>query len=147
MGIGDNSRLAVQITQNQVGGLASHAGDFEQLCHGPRYFSLMVVQQVLGSGMQVTGFGFTQTAGSDHGFDFLRLRLGKGFQGREEAVQILGDNIYPLIRTLGRQPGSKQQFIILLILQGTDGIRIFLLKQSDSSFRPFLWCQHHGKLL
>ena len=41
MRVRDNRGLVIQVTENQIGGLAADAGNFEQLLHRAGHFAVM----------------------------------------------------------------------------------------------------------
>ena len=61
----------------------------------------------------------------------LRSGLCKGFQGGEALEQGGGDLVHSGIGTLGGQADGEQQFIIFLVLQGTDAIRVQCFQPVD----------------
>ena len=141
MGVRNNRRLAEDVAENQIGGFAADPRDFDELRHRARYLAVVVLKQILCGGVDVARLGIAETAGTDDFLDVLRLCVGKRLESGELAVEILRDDVDTGVRTLGGQPGGKQQLIILLILQGADGVRIFLFQQNDGAFRPLLRCQ------
>ena len=80
VGIGDDGGLPIDVAQDQVGGLAADAGQFQKICHIVRHFAAEVGQQHLGAGFEVTRFGAEQAAGLDAFLNRLERGFGKAFE-------------------------------------------------------------------
>lgn len=102
----------------------------------------MYFQQIDRGGVNVPRLGVAQPARADDLFNLSLRGEGEGFQRRKFRIQILGDDIYALVRALRRQARGEQQLIVLGILQRTDGVRIFPLQPLDSGAGALFWGQH-----
>ena len=102
----------------------------------------MYFQQIDRGGVNVPRLGVAQPARADDLFNLSLRGKGEGFQRRKFRIQILGDDIYALVRALRRQARGEQQLIVLGILQRTDGVRIFPLQPLDSGAGALFWGQH-----
>ena len=67
----------------------------------------------------------------DVGLHVGRLCLRQGLQGGEAGEEGGGHLIDPLIGALGGEAGGKEQLIVLLVLQGTDAIRVQFFQPVD----------------
>lgn len=144
--IGDDGRLVKNITENQVSGLSTNTGDFQQFLYRAGDDAVVVLQQILRGSMNVACFGIAQSAWADNFFDIRGLGLREGFQCRKDAVQILCDDIHAGVGTLRGKTGGKQQFIILFIGQCANGVGIFLLQQDNGALGAFFGCQYSNLL-
>ena len=134
MGVGDNGRLAEDVTQNEVGRLAAHAGQAQKISHVVGHLAAKVGQQHLGAGFEVARLGAEQAAGLDAVLNVLHRRFGKAFQRRKTDKQVFGHDIDARVGALGRQAGGKQKFIIVGVLQRAGGVRIGLPQQVHGRF-------------
>ena len=134
VGIADISRLTVDITQNQIGCFAAHTGKGRQLLHGSRNFSVMIHQQLLGTGHNIPRLSVVESAGMNIVADLCGICLSKAFQRRKALIQSGGDFVDPFIRTLGRQAYRKQELIVLRVLQGTKTFWIEFLQRFNDAF-------------
>lgn len=144
--IGDDGRLVKNIAEDQVSGLPTDAGDFQQLLHCAGDDTVVVLQQILCGGVNIARFGIAQSAGANDFFDLCGFGLREGFQCRKDAVQLLRDDIHAGVGTLCGKAGGKQQLIILFIGQCANGIGIFLLQQDNGALGAFFGCQYHNLL-
>ena len=131
VGVADVARLAVHVPQDQVGGLAAHAGQPQQVLHIVRHPAAEIRQQHLRRGHDIPGLGPPEAAGADVFPHLLRAGGGKGLQGRKPGKQRRGHLVHPGVGALGRQAHGKQQLIVLSIVQGTRRVGIQLLQPPD----------------
>ncbi len=110
------------IPQHQVGRLAAHSGQLQQLLHGAGDLSSVIPQQHLGGPHDVPGLGPEKASGVDVLFHLRHVGPGQVLQGGESGVQGGGDLVHPLVGALGRQTHGEQQLIVLFIIQGADSI-------------------------
>ncbi len=137
---------AVHIPQNQVGRLAAHSGQAQQILHGVGHPAAVLAEQHLGAQHHVTAFRPEKAAGVDVLAHLVNVRLGKALQGGEPRVQGGGDLVHPLVGALGGQAHGEQQLIVLLILQGAEGIGVQLLQRVHNG--PHVgFCRHLSHLI
>ena len=67
-----------------------------------------------------------------YGLHVGRLCLRQGLQGGEAGEEGGGHLIDPLIGALGGEAGGKEKLIVLLVLQGTDTIRVQVFECLDN---------------
>ena len=128
MGIADIALLSVDVTQKQIGGFPSHAGQLQQVIHIVRHLAVEVGKQHLGGQNNVSCLVAVKTAGMDKLFHVRDVSLRKGFQCGVLFKQCRGDHIDPGIGALCRQPDGDHQFIVLAVVQGAGGIRVGFLQ-------------------
>ena len=133
----------VKVSQQQVRRFAPDPRQLQQLFHAVGYFPAVLVQQDNGALDNVPGLGAEKAAGMDQFLYFGDVGFGKGLQRRKAGEERGGNLIHPFIRTLGGEPDGEQQFIILPVIQGTDGFRIFRQQTPDDFIDLFL-CAHQG---
>ena len=145
MGVADHGGLMVNISQQQIGRFPAHAGQLQKVVHIVRHFPVKVAAEHLTGQHNVTGLMAVETAGPDIFLHFGNVRVGEIVQGGEPLKQRRGDQIHPRVGTLGRQPHGNHQFIILLIVQCTQGIGVGDFQCFDDASHPFI--HSHGKFL
>ena len=124
VGVADVGGLVINVPQDEVRRLPSHAGQTRELLHGAGDLPVKALQQLPGAADQVPGLPVEEAAGADIGLHLLRLRLGEALQRREAGEERRRHLVYPGIGTLGREPHGEEQLIILLVLQGAEGVGV-----------------------
>ena len=142
MGVADVALLAVDVAQNQVGRLAAHAGQRQQVLHVVGDLSAEPRQQLLGGGHDVPRLGPPEAAGLDAAAYLVHIGISERLQRGIALEQRRRYQIYPGIGTLGCQPHGKQQLIVLAVIQRTGCIGVQLLQCRDDS--GDLLCGFHG---
>ena len=110
----------VHVAQNQVGGLAAHTGQLEQLLHGVGHPAAVLLHQHAGGGYNVPGLGPEEAGGMDIGFHLGGVGLGQRLQGGKAGKEGGSDHVDPLIGTLGGQTHGKEQLVGLGVLERTE---------------------------
>ena len=129
VGVADHgARDAVEVPQQEVGGLPAHAGELQQRLHGVRYFSAVVRQKHLAGQDDVPGLVLVEAAGVDHVLHLSHVGPGEALQGREALEERRGDQVHPLVGALGRQPHRDHQLVVLLAVQSAEGLGVVLLQ-------------------
>ena len=116
VGVADIGGLAEHVPQNQIGGLAPHAGKAGQFLHGAGDSAAVFIHQLLGTGHDVPGLAVVKAAGVDVFAHLRRIRLGKALQRGEAGVQRRGHLVHPLVCALGGHAHREQQLVVLFIL-------------------------------
>ena len=136
-----NARDMKDVALNEIGRLPPYAGQAQQVLHLTGDLSVVFRKQHLGALHHVPALAPEKAAGVDVLPHLLRIRLGKGLEGWKTPVEGRRHLVHPLVRTLGGEPDGKEQLIVLLILQGAQGVRIALLQCVND--RPdCLFCFH-----
>ena len=128
MGVADVAVPAVDVAQDQVGSLAAHAGQGEQVVHIVRDFAAEALQQHLRGGHDVTGLGTPEAAGLDVCTHLVHIGGGEGLQRGIAGKQGGRDHIYAGVGTLGRQADGEQQLVVLSVIQRAQGVRVQLFQ-------------------
>ena len=131
VGIGDDGGLAVDITENQIGTLASDAGEREELLHGIRHDVVILLVEYRHAGMDVAGFRFAKAAGADNRFNRFGRGFSKGSNGRKRLQKVNHDDVDSGIGALGGEPHADEKLPGILIIQRTLGGRIFIFEPFD----------------
>ena len=147
VGVGDNGRFSEHIAHDQVGALAAHAGQRQQLLKGSRHLAVVLVPQHAHAGRDIPRLGVPQSAGLDDGLDVLRLGSGQCGYAGVAGKQVLHYDIHPGVRALGRQPHADQQLPCVIVVQCAAGIRIFFFEPVDHLQRQFLFGSKIFRLL
>ena len=137
------ARHPEHVAQDQVRGLAAHAGQRRQLLHGGGDLAAVLFQDHLGAGHNVPGLGPEKAAGVNVALHLLHIRLGKALQRGKAGEEGGGDLVYPLVGALGGQAHGKEQLIILTVVQRAAGFRVFLQQQPDDLIYLFLGPHGH----
>ena len=140
MGVGDDGRLAVDITENEVGTLASDAGECEELLHGIRYDVVVLLVEYCHACMDVAGFRFAKAAGADNRFNRFGCGFSKGGNGRKRLQQVDHDDVDSGIGALGSEAHAGEQLPGILIIQSTLGGRIFIFEPFDDGKGELTFC-------
>ena len=114
----------IYIAQDQVGGLAAHAGQLQQVLHIVGHLPAELLQHHPGGGHDVPCLGTEKAGGVDVLLHLAHIGPGQGLQGGEAAEQGGGHLVDALIGALRGQPDREQQLIGLGVVQGTDPFRI-----------------------
>ena len=122
---------AVDIAQDQVGGLAAYAGQGEKVIHVVRHPAAEALHQHLRCGHDIAGFGAPEAAGMDIGAHLVHIGGGEGLQRGVAGEQGGRDQIHAGIGTLGGQTDGEQKLVILLIVQRAQRVRVQLLQRRD----------------
>ena len=117
MGVADVALLAVDVSQNEIGRLASYAGQTEKVVHIVRHLAAEVAEQHLGAAHNILGLGPPEAAGADVFADLIGCGRREGFQCGEALKQCRRHQIHTSVGALGRQTDGEQQLVVLLILQ------------------------------
>lgn len=124
VGIDDHRRNLEGGAEDDVGGLASDAGEGDQLAKGGWDLAVVVLHQPLRTADEVAGLGMVKAGGTDQFFDLAELRLtevgGIGVAGKEAG----GDEIDAPIGTLGGKDGGNEELKGGAMRQRTLGGRI-----------------------
>ena len=142
VGVADVALLSVDITQDEVSGLAAHAGQGQQVLHIVGYLAAEPRQQLLGGGHDVPGLGPPEAAGLDVPAHLVHIGGGEGLQRGVACKQSRCHQIHPGVRTLRRQTYGKQQLVVLAVIQGAGRVGVQLLQCRDDG--GDLLCRFHG---
>ena len=121
------------VPQHQVGCLAAHTGQLQELLHGARHLAAVVPQEHLGGQDDVPGLGPEEAGGMYVLLHLGHVRLSQGLQGGEPGKQGGGDFVHPLVGALGRQAHGEQQLIVLLIFQGAQAVGVERFQRVDNA--------------
>ena len=138
MGVADHAaRHGIQITQQQIGGFSAHTGNFEKLLHGAGNLSAVVTQQHLAAQNDVPCLVLIETAGVYQFLHMSDISPRHGFQCWVGGEQGRGHQVHPCVGALGGQPHGNHQLVVLIIVQGTQGVWIALLQQFNDGVNFF----------
>ena len=130
----------VDVPQNEVGRLASHPRELQQVLHIVGHLAVKLLQHHLRGGHDVPGLGPEKAGGVDVRLHLGDIGLSQGFQGGETGKQGGSHHVYPLVGTLGRQADGKQQLVGLGIVEGADPLRIEDLELLHDGSGPLFLC-------
>ena len=139
VGVCDDGGLAEHITHDQVGALAAHAGQCQQLFKGGGHFAVVFIPQYPHTGRDIPGLAAAQPTGLDNGFNLLGLCRSQCCYIGIFCKQVLYHNVHPGIGALGRQPDADQQLPGVVIIQRAGCIRIFCFQPVDDLERQLLF--------
>lgn len=142
VGVADVALLPVDVAQNEIGGLAAHAGQRQQIVHVVGDFAAEPRQQLLGGGNDIPGLGPPEAAGLDVPAHLVHIGGGEGLQRRVAGEQRRCYQIHPGVGTLGRQPHGKQQLVVFAVVQRAGRVGVQLLQRRDDG--GDLLCRFHG---
>lgn len=139
VGVADHAAgHAVNVAQQQIGGLAAHAGEPQQFLHGAGDLSAVVGQEHLAGQHDVPGLVLIKSAGADQLLHPLDGGAGHGLQSGELCEQGRCHLIDPCVGTLGGQPHGDHQLVIFFVVQGALALRVALLQKVDDGLNFFL---------
>ena len=138
VGVADIAVLSVDIAQDQIGGLAPHTGQGEQVLHVVRDLSAEALHQHFRGANDVPGLGPPEAAGLDICTHLVRIGGGKGLQRGIAGKQRRRHQIDTRVGALRRQTHGEQQLIVLLIVQRTQRVRVHRLQRRDNGADLFL---------
>ena len=126
--------ILVQVIQ-ELGTWIAHKTDRRIGSAAVRNAAAVITQEHLSRGDQISCLCVKETAAPDQLLDRLRFRISEGFQIGQPRKQFRSHQIDPRICTLSRQPHSKQQLPIHIVLQTAQCVRIFLLQPFNDRFQ------------
>ena len=133
VGVGhDYARGMEDIALDQIGSFAANTGQLEQIFHSRGHLAAVVPEQHLSAAHQIPAFAVEEAAGVDVFGDLGRIGLGKGFQCGKALKQRGSYLVDPFVGALGGQTHGKQQFVVLVILQRAQCIRVKLFQRIDN---------------
>ena len=118
VGVADVALFSVDVPQDEIGGLAPHAGEAEKVLHGVRHPPAVFLHQHLAGGYDVPGLGPPEAGGVDDFPDLLLAGVCQGLQGGEFGVEDGGHHIHPGVGTLRCQTHGKKELIGLSRVEG-----------------------------
>ena len=125
MGVGHHhAGDVVDVPLDEVGRLASHPGQAQQVVHPGGHLPPVLLQQHPGGADDVPGLAVVKAAGADELLHLLHRALCEGLQGGEPGVEGGGDLVHPFVGALGGQPHGEEQLIVLLVSQGADAVGV-----------------------
>ena len=134
----------IDVPQQQVCGLAPHAGETQQVLHAVRHASAIVGQEHPAGQHDVPGLGPVKAAGMYIRLYLLRRGFGEGLQRRETGKQRRSHQIDPGVCTLGAEAHGDHQLIILFILQRAQRLGVFRLQGGENAGN--LFARSHGTI-
>ena len=132
---------AVHVAEDEVRGLAPHAGQRRQLLHRRGHLPAVLFQQHLRAGDDVPRFGAEKAAGVHVFLHLLRIGLREGLECRKTREERGRDLIDALVGALGGQPHGEEQLVGLVIVERAARLRVFRQQQTDDLVDLFL-CTH-----
>jgi hypothetical protein len=124
VGVAHVAVLAVDIAEDEVGGLAPYAGEGQEVVHGVGHPAAKAFQQLLRRGDNVTRLGAPEAAGLDVGAYLVHVGAGEVLQGGVTGEEGGGDEVHPCIGALSRQPDGEQQLVVLAVVQRAGGVGV-----------------------
>ena len=118
----------VDISQDQIGGLAPHAGQPEQFFHGSGYPAAVLLHQHPGGGHDIPRLGPEKAGGVDVRLHLGHVGAGQVFQGRVAGEEGGRDLVHPLVGTLGGQTGGEEQLVVLAVVQRAQSVGVSRLQ-------------------
>ena len=79
----------------------------------------------------------------DQSFHLRHIRCREAFQCGEAFKEGGGDHVHPFVGALGREPDGDHQFVVLLTVEGTEGLWIVFFQRFYDLNGLFF--QIHGK--
>ena len=116
VGVADIALLPIDIAQHQIGGLAPHTGQGQQILHIVRHPAAEPLQQLLRRAHDVPGLGSPESTGVDILPHLVHIGGGKGLQRGVTGKQRWRHQIHPRVGALGRQPHGEQQLVVLAVV-------------------------------
>ena len=102
--VGDDGRLAVHITHNQVGTLSADSRQLQQVGHIVRHKTAKIIAKHSHAGTYITCLTLSQAAWTYNFFYVGNISIGESLDGRIFFEQIHHDYIYAGISALGCEP-------------------------------------------
>ena len=143
--VAHDGRLAENIAEDEVCGLASDARQPQQLLHRVGHPAAVLREQHHRAGVQVARLGAEQAAAADILRDLLLARLREALERRKIRKQLFRHDVHARIRTLRGEPRREQQLVVVRIVQCADRFGIDLLQPLRHRLHAFLLC--HGSFL
>ncbi len=107
MGVGHDGGLTVNVTQHQIGRLASDARQAQQVFHVVGHPAAELGQQHLRRRLEVARLGVEQAAGLDAVLDGFDRGVREALEGGEAGEEVGRHQIDPRVRALGGQTGGE----------------------------------------
>ena len=102
MGVDDDAFVLVEgISEDDIGSLASNAGECGKGFEGGWYFAAVPVKQSGTHGADIFCLVAIETGGADEGLEFLLRNLSVVGCGAAALEEVFGDDVDPLIGALG----------------------------------------------
>ena len=108
MGVGDEAGRVVGVAEDDVGGFAADAGEFDELVHIVRHLAVVVICDGLAGGFDIFGLVAEEAGRFDVLFELLGGCLGVICGRAIFFEQVFGDDIDPLVGALGREDRGDQ---------------------------------------
>ncbi len=137
--VGDDGRLSIYISEDEVRALSPDAGKGQELLHVIGDDVVILFMQNLHAGADVPGLGMPETAGADNRLNFLRGSGGKRGDIREFPKKVPHDDIDPGIGALRGKPHADEKLPGVPVVQGAFGVRIFLFQPFDDGKSQFFF--------
>lgn len=139
MGIDHDADIQPEgITEHDVGGFASDAGEGGEGFHGIRHLALVPFYEQLAAGSDVLGLIPKEAGGTDGFFEFLGLGFGKGVCVGEALKEVGSDEVDPAVGALGGEDGRDEQLQGGVVVEGALGLRIVLVEECADLEGPCL---------
>ena len=123
MGVADVPLFSVDVPQDQVGGLAAHAGQAQQVLHVVRHPAAELLHQHSAGGHDVPGLGAPEAGGVDDLPHLLLAGGGQGLQGGKLLIEDGGHHVHAGVGTLGGQADGEEELIGLFGIKGEGALR------------------------
>src|ERR1035441_1138012 len=114
--------------QHDVGGLARHSGQLQQLLHGARHLPAEFADQFAGCAHDRLRLVAEKPGGANVGFELFRLKRGKGLWRRVFLEKDRRDQVDAYVGALRRENGRDQQLPRAVVMQSAGRARIALVE-------------------
>lgn len=130
MGIDHDADIQPEgITEHDVGGFPSDAGEGGEGFHGIRHLALVPFYEQPAAGSDVLGLIPKEAGGTDGFFKILGIGFGKGVWVGEASKKFGRDEIDPAVGALGGEDGSDEQLQGGVVVECALGLRIVLIEE------------------
>ena len=138
VGVDDHAVRGVpDFAQDDVGGFAADAGDFDEQLHGVGHFAVVLGEDFDGSALEGFGFVAVKTCAVDGFFDLFDGGVGEVLLGWELGEEAWGYFVDSGVGALGGQDGGYQEFPGVGVEEAAFGIGEFFVENGEDLFGFF----------
>ncbi len=125
VGVDDDAFVFVKgISEDNIGRLASRAGECGDGFEGGWHFATVSGQEGGAHGTDVFGFVAVKAGGADDGLEFLLRNLSVVGCGTAALEEVFGDDVDPLIGALGGEDGGDEEFERIRVIELAVGVGV-----------------------
>ena len=141
----DRAGLTEHVAENEIGALAPHAGERQEIVHIVRHLAAVDLRDALRLPDEIARLAVVKAAGADELFDLADVRRRHGLHGREAREERGRDEIHARVGALRGEPHLHEQPPCVPLGERAVRHRVFALERGENSIDLF-FCPHENHL-